>query len=132
MDGFTAKDRDDALQALASMIRKTEQAKAKFTQGTSQYALLKHRLAALRIASMLVSQETAESAPADGYTQEDLENAIAPIASLISKSEKAREKLAPGTWQYTMLGNNLNALQMAAPRLAQALNGLRAGEERPV
>ena len=35
----------------------------------------------------------------DGYTQEDLKNALAPINSLIRKSEKAQTKLAEGTWQ---------------------------------
>jgi hypothetical protein len=37
----------------------------------------------------------------------------APIASLIVKSEKARHKLAPGTWQHAMLSDNLDALRIA-------------------
>lgn len=37
-----------------------------------------------------------------------------PLTSLISKSEKARRKLAPGTWQHRMLGDNLRALRLAA------------------
>ena len=37
-----------------------------------------------------------------------------PIASLISKSEKAQQKLAPGTWQHTMLRDNLKALHIAS------------------
>jgi hypothetical protein len=45
----------------------------------------------------------------------------APIASLIAKSEKARQKLASGTWQHTMLGENLDALRIAALRAGQAL-----------
>ena len=36
-----------------------------------------------------------------------------PIASLISKSEKAQRKLAPATWQYKMLQDNLRALRLA-------------------
>jgi hypothetical protein len=35
------------------------------------------------------------------------------ITSLISKSKKARGKLAPGTWQHGMLGDNLRALHIA-------------------
>jgi len=31
---------------------------------------------------------------------------LRPIASLISKSEKAQQKLAAGTWQYKMLQDN--------------------------
>ena len=43
-----------------------------------------------------------------------------PIASLIAKSDKARQKLAPGTWQYRMLGDNLDALNIAAALLSGA------------
>ncbi len=36
-----------------------------------------------------------------------------PLFSLISKSEKALLKLQPGTWQHTMLSENLTALRLA-------------------
>ena len=36
-----------------------------------------------------------------------------PIASLIGKSEKTQGKLAPATWQYKMLQENLRALRLA-------------------
>ena len=47
------------------------------------------------------------------YTAHDLQEALPPIASLISKSEKAQRKLTPGTWQHTMLRNNLRVLHCA-------------------
>lgn len=43
-----------------------------------------------------------------------LQEARQPIASLISKSEKAQQKLAPETWQHAMLQNNLKALYIAS------------------
>ena len=46
-------------------------------------------------------------------TTDDLQEAIPPITSLISKSEKAQLKLTPGTWQHTMLRENLRALHLA-------------------
>lgn len=49
-----------------------------------------------------------------GCSQDDLQQARRPIASLISKSEKAQQKVAPGTWQHTMLRDNLNALRIAS------------------
>ena len=49
----------------------------------------------------------------DNFTREDLHEALRPIASLISKSEKAQEKLASGTWQHSMLRDNLKALHIA-------------------
>lgn len=42
-----------------------------------------------------------------------LPEALRPLASLISKSEKAQQKLAPGSWQHTMLRDNLRALRLA-------------------
>jgi hypothetical protein len=39
--------------------------------------------------------------------------ALGPITSLISKSAKAQRKLTPGTWQHTMLRDNLRALRLA-------------------
>jgi len=50
----------------------------------------------------------------DHYTTDELEEALRPIASLISKSEKAQQKLGPGTWQHTMLRDNLKALHIAS------------------
>ena len=38
---------------------------------------------------------------------------LRPMVSLISKSEKAQKKLAPGSWQHTMLRDNLRALRLA-------------------
>lgn len=35
-----------------------------------------------------------------------------PLLSLIGKSEKAQQKLAPGTWQHAMLRDNLEALHI--------------------
>ncbi|AGA68237.1 hypothetical protein Desdi_0710 [Desulfitobacterium dichloroeliminans LMG P-21439] len=122
MDDFTKKDMEEALRAITLMISKTKNTKEKFVQGTSQHTLQKNRLKALNIASSLISKELAESDVMDYYTKEDLENALAPIASLISKSEKANEKLAQGTWQHTMLSNNIKALYIASPLLMKALS----------
>lgn len=58
-------------------------------------------------------------------TSYEFQEALRPIASLISKSEKAQQKLAPGTWQYTMLRDNLNALHMASALLTGDTDGTR-------
>ena len=42
-----------------------------------------------------------------------LPEALRPLASLISKSEKAQQKLASGSWQHTMMRDNLRALRLA-------------------
>ncbi len=50
----------------------------------------------------------------DDYTADDLQAALRPIASLISKSEKALQNLKSGTWQHAMLRDNLKALHCAS------------------
>ena len=44
------------------------------------------------------------------------------IASLISKSEKALQKLRPGTWQHSMLQDNLEALRIASELMNKETN----------
>lgn len=131
MDDLIKEDMEEALQAIASMIHRAEKAKEKFVQGTSQYTLQTNRINALKIASSLIEKELSASHVADDAAKEDLKKALAPIASLMSKSEKAQKKLAQGTWQHTMLGNNLKALHIASPLIAKALREKREGTEQP-
>jgi len=56
-------------------------------------------------------------------TTVELQEVIQPIASLISKSEKAQQKLTPGTWQHTMLGENLRALHIALALMSRRTDG---------
>ncbi|WP_144675508.1 hypothetical protein [Desulfitobacterium sp. LBE] len=57
----------------------------------------------------------------DDFTRADMEEALRAIASMINRTEKAQEKFAQGTWQHTMLSNNLKALHIALPMLTKAL-----------
>jgi hypothetical protein len=56
----------------------------------------------------------------DDYTVDEILEARAPIASLLSKSEKAELKVAPGSWQHTMLEDNMKALRVATPLIGEA------------
>ena len=127
MENWTSEELREAIKAISSMIERTEKVKEKFEQGTSQCTLLVNRLKALNIASFLMSKELAESNVMNSYTRGDYINAAAPIASLISKSEKAQKKLTQVSWQHTMLANNLKALYIAAPLLTRALDVTGAG-----
>ena len=130
MDDSTEIEMEEALRAIASMIERSEKAQEKFAQGTSQYTLQKNRIKALYVASSLITNELAQSDVTDKFTKEDLEKALAPIASLISKSEKAWKKLTPGTWQHTMLRDNLKALYIASPLLTKALSEINGRKEQ--
>jgi len=62
---------------------------------------------------------------AKSFAADECPAALRPLASLIGKSEKAQQKLAPTTWQHRMLCEHLQAL-----RLAQALLAGPAGDRR--
>lgn len=114
-------DLESALCAIADMAARGEKAQQKFAPGTAQHTLQQNRLAALAVSAALVKRALAGQAAPAGFTRAALEKARAPIASLAAKCEKARQKLAPGSWQHTMLENNLRALAIAAPLLEHAL-----------
>lgn len=122
MDDSKKKEMEDALNAISSMIEKSEKAQQKFAIGTSQYTLLRNRIKALYIASSLITKELKNKDADANFTKEDFDEAVQPINSLISKSEKAHKKLADNTWQYRMLDANLKALHLALPLVMKALN----------
>lgn len=62
-------------------------------------------------------------------TPDERREALRPIASLIGKSEKALQKLKPGTWQHAMLRDNLAALRLGTA-LLNAEAGAAAGFAR--
>ncbi|MEP6903966.1 MAG: hypothetical protein ABJA66_19740 [Actinomycetota bacterium] len=57
------------------------------------------------------------------YTPDDLPEALRPVASLIGKSKKAQQKLSPGTWQHSMLQDNIKALHIASALMTKEIDG---------
>jgi hypothetical protein len=57
----------------------------------------------------------------DNYTKNELEEALRAISSLLSKCEKAQEKLSKGTSQWTLLKNRINALNISLLLITKAL-----------
>jgi len=117
MDDLEKKDMREALKAIDSMIGSGEKPREKFSPGTSQHSLQANRIKALRIASFLIERELEQSGERLEFTKEDLEKALAPINSLIRKSEKAQKNLAPDAWQYNMLDGNLRFLPLLVKEL---------------
>lgn len=57
----------------------------------------------------------------DTYSNEDLNEALRVINSLISKCEKVQEKIRQGTSQSTLLNNRIKAFHISISLITKAL-----------
>jgi hypothetical protein len=105
---MTEQERIDALKIVTSVIVRCEKVQPKFAPGTSQHALLKNRIQAMKIAEALLTGHGA-----DQYPIQDLSAALEPLASVIRKCEKARSKYEPDTGQYGRYGGIIRAIELA-------------------
>lgn len=119
MDDYTTEEIREALRPIASMISKSEKAQQKLAPGTWQHTRLRDNLKALYIASTLMNRETDDT---HNFTRGDIEESLRALASMISITGKAQAKFSPGTSQYTLLHNRLNALHIAEALLKVALD----------
>lgn len=120
MDGFTKEELEKAIPTIASMIRRSEKVQPKFKEGTPQATLTRNRLKALYISLSLISRELGDSLE-DNFSKEDLEKAIPPITSTISKCEKAQEKLKEGTPQLSLTKNMIKSLYISLSLITKEL-----------
>lgn len=109
MDQYTGNELEDALGIVSSAISRCEKTQPKFSEGTSQYSLLKNRIKALYISKLLIKNENVT----DKYTKEELTEALRPVSSIISKCEKAQLKFAEGTTYNTRLENMIKAMYIS-------------------
>ena len=109
MNQYTNEELAEALKLITSTISNCEKMQPKFEEGTSQHTLLKNRIKALYISKALVMGEEIK----DRYTEDEVSEALSPIASIISKSEKAILKAKKGTATYTRLSKIIKAMYIS-------------------
>lgn len=109
MNQYTKEELLEALQVVSSTIKNCEKMHQKFAEGTSQHTLLKNRIKAMYISKVLIENENVEYK----YTKEELEKAIAPVSSVISKCEKAQLKAVEGTSNHTRLKKIIKAMYIS-------------------
>ena len=113
MNTYTETEKEQALGVIESVV-----VWPKFAEGTSQHSLLKNRIKALYIAKALISGEEKR----DGYGKEELQQALAPIESIISKCEKARLKFEDGSTHYVRFSKMIEAMDIAKTFLEDEIN----------
>ncbi|MGL6106649.1 hypothetical protein, partial [Romboutsia sp.] len=100
---------EEALKVVSSTIKNCEKMHPKFAEGTSQHTLLKNRIKAMYISKTLLEDEDI----IDKYTKEELEKAMPPVTSVISKCEKAYLKAVEGTSTHTRLKKIIKAMYIS-------------------
>lgn len=122
---YTKDELGTALQALASMIRRSENVQIKLKAGSSQASLVRNRLKALHIASALVTKVLEVGSNNEfKFDREDLEKSLPPITSTIIKCEKALVKLKDGTPQTKLTKNMIHALSLSLSLIHKELSQL--------
>lgn len=109
MEIYTAHELQEALAPIASLISKSEKAQQKLTPGTWQHTMLLNNLKALHHAFALMNKGVTDT----DFAQNDRQESLNALSSMIGKTEKARAKCLPGTSQHTLLQNRLKALHIA-------------------
>lgn len=107
-----------AMRLIEATVQKCESAKAKFKNGTSQHSLLENRISALRISMLCITSNPDISKCTNG----EIVSAVAPLRSIVSKSEKARLRFAEGKGHHTSLTNLINAMKVALDHVGTELS----------
>jgi len=117
MNKYTNEELTAALREVSSTISKCEKMQGKFVEGTSQFTLLRNRIKAMVVSKLLIESELSQKEQMTDdlgqYTKEELTEALRPVVSVISKCEKAKEKLDEGSCHYRRLENLIKAMDIA-------------------
>lgn len=109
MEKYSKQELDAAVKFISSTISKCEKMQLKFAEGTSQHSLLKNRIKALYISKALIENDINRGT----YSQQELEKALPPVLSIISKTEKAQSKYEEGSVQYRRMAPIIRAMYIS-------------------
>lgn len=113
--GSTDKQKADALKVYATTIRNCQKMLPKFAPKTAQATLLNNRINALQVVVAVVSGDQRT------LTVPQLTAAVAPIASIIHKTSKARAKYQPNERMYHRLTPMIDAMTLGLAAIKQQL-----------
>lgn len=110
------EDLERAISVITTTIDNCEKAKGKFSDGTAQHSLLRNRIKALNISRSLLSGDKTVN-----YTSKDLREALPPVVSMISKTQKAQSKYEKGTTQFNRFEPLIQAMLISKAYIEQRL-----------
>lgn len=114
------QEQNEAVKQIDIFLLRCEKIQPKFQSGTAQHTLLVNRIKALQIAkSLILKQQT------DIWSTIELEQALPPIKSIISKCAKAQRKYEKGTSFYKRFEPILQAMKIAQSYIEEELANRR-------
>lgn len=108
---------EKTISLLSSTIIKCEKMQPKFSEGTSQYSLLKNRIKALYISKELLIEDKTTN-----YTIKELKEALPPIVSIINKTTKAQSKYEKGSSQFNRFEPIIKAMFISKTFIENQIN----------
>ena len=114
---FSKEELEKAISLLSSTIINCEKMQLKFSEGTSQYSLLKNRIKALYISKALLSGDKTTK-----YTSKELREALPPIVSIINKTTKAQSKYEKGSSQFNRFEPIIQAMLISKAYIESQIN----------
>jgi molybdopterin-binding protein len=126
MDKYTKEELQAAIRAITSTINKSEKARLKLKAGTWQHTMTVQAIKANYIVIALLNREL-ESNAAGGpfksaYTEEELDNALEAVTTIISRVEKIQPKFEEGTPQHTLAIRRIKALNISLALIKRELD----------
>ena len=119
----TGGDEAAARRALVSLLGKSAKARRKLAPGTWQRTMLDGNVRALRLALALLRRTRRSAAPIDPAALRDAQRAV---ASMLTRTAKAKASFPPGTSPHTLQRNRQRALRLARARIRLELERHRA------
>ena len=114
---FNKGEVEKAIALLTSTIIKCEKMQLKFSEGTSQYSLLKNRIRALYISKALLMGDKTIN-----YTSKELREALPPVVSIINKTTKAQSKYEKGNTQFNRFEPIIQAMLISKAAIQCQIN----------
>lgn len=114
---YNREELEKCISLLSSTITKCEKMQLKFSEGTSQYSLLKNRIKALNIAKALITNNKTKN-----YTAKELREALPPVVSIINKTTKAQSKYEKGTSQFNRFDPLIQAMRISKVFIENQIN----------
>lgn len=118
MSSYTEEEVFRALEVISTTILNCEKMQPKFKVGSSQHTLLLNRIKALSISKALLTGDLG----VETFTLNELEEALAPLNSIIHKCKSGQKKHSDQTVTFKKLQKMIEAVEIGKSNIEEAIS----------